>query len=485
MLSRGFHGAEHALDAVFGVRANPLRQLGGLAWAMFWVSVASGAYAYAFYDTGVELAHASVERLSASPRGFEGVVRSLHRYASDGFVLATALHGVRELAYGRFHGFRAYSWATGVPLAAIATVSGIVGYWLVWDERAQFVAVSAAEWLGALPGLGPELVRNFIAPESVSNRFFSLLAFTHIGVSLLLLLGMWAHVQRIARPRSAPHRATAAGAALALVGLALAVPALSLPPAALDRFVAVTPVDWYFLFAFPLADVLPPRGLWAAAAALLGGAIALPWLVRRPRAPIAVVNDAQCNGCGRCVEDCPYEAVVLTGAPRARETRAWVIADACAGCGLCVGACPSSNPFRGTPLLESGIELPSPTVAALRARLDDVLRRDGVAPDAIEFGCAHATPARADLRTERIVLPCVGMLPPSFVEYARRRGAREVRIDACAPGDCEFRTGADLAHERLAARAVTRDDADRLGAACARATRVAHSPLVAAVEAPR
>ena len=45
-----------------------------------------------------------------------------------------------------------------------------------------------------------EAFGNFIGGGAVSDRFFSLLIFLHIGIPLILLLGMWIHIQRISRP---------------------------------------------------------------------------------------------------------------------------------------------------------------------------------------------------------------------------------------------------------------------------------------------
>jgi hypothetical protein len=43
---------------------------------------------------------------------------------------------------------------------------------LPWDRLAQFVTVASFEWLDWLPGFGGTLIRNFIYPTSVNDRFF-------------------------------------------------------------------------------------------------------------------------------------------------------------------------------------------------------------------------------------------------------------------------------------------------------------------------
>lgn len=195
--ARGWRALDRALDRAFGSQANPMRQLGALGFHSFWIVAASGAYVYVFFDTSLDGAWRSVDALSNGQPWVGGIARSLHRYASDAFVAILLLHAAREWAYGRFRGFRWFTWLSGVPLAWLAVACGVTGYWLVWDQLAQFVAIATAEWFGVLPGVGASMVRNFAADGGMADRFFSLMAFLHIGLPLLLLLAMWVHVQRI------------------------------------------------------------------------------------------------------------------------------------------------------------------------------------------------------------------------------------------------------------------------------------------------
>jgi ferredoxin len=57
---------------------------------------------------------------------------------------------------------------------------------------------------------------------------------------------------------------------------------------------------------------------------------------------LPVVDEAQCNGCGRCVAVCPVEAMSLVSSndahdPKSRKAK--VDEDVCLGCGVCVRAC--------------------------------------------------------------------------------------------------------------------------------------------------
>ena len=406
----------------------PLRHLGALGFALFWMLAASGIYLYIRFDTSVAGAYDSIGALEW---WFGGVLRSLHRYAADAFVAVVALHLVRELLAGRCRGFRAFSWISGVPLVWLLYASGIVGYWLVWDARAQFSAQASAEWLLAL-GIGAEpMARNFLGAGQISDRLFSLFVFLHIGLPLALLAGMWVHVQRLGRPATVAPRALALGMLGMLLALALLHPVVSgarWDPALVPQGLHI---DWFVLFLHPLMYAASPVILWLAVGGATAALIALPYLARRPAAPAARVDPANCNGCGRCVVDCPYEAVTL------RARKAFVFAERCAACGICAGACPSATPFRSVAELASGIDLPDLTVDELRRRM-----RRALPAGEVLFSCEGA-------RAGGIVLRCLAMLPPAFVEYALRHGARRVRAIGCRDGECAWRIGLVLAAERF------------------------------------
>jgi ferredoxin len=122
-----------------------------------------------------------------------------------------------------------------------------------------------------------------------------------------------------------------------------------------------------------------------------------------------------------------------------------VDADRCAACGICAGACPSSVPLGGRDPLVSGIELPGRSIAALRGEVDRALAAGG----ALVFRCET-------VEGGGIAVPCVAMVPPSFVQYALRHGARDVSFEACAADDCEHRLGDRWMRERFAGQRAPR-----------------------------
>ncbi len=360
---------EHGFDAAFAAALNPLRHLGALGFLAFWLLAASGIYLYAVLDTSAAGAYRSIVDLSQQQPWLGGLLRSLHRYAADAFVILMATHLLREWLHGHYRGMRRFSWLTGVPPIVLVFVSAIGGFWLHWDRLGQYSAIATAEWIDALPLLAAPLARNFLSVNAVSDRLFSLFVFVHLGAPLLLLFALWFHIQRLTRAGIWPPRPLGLGLLLTLLALALAAPVTSHAPADLATVPQALRLDWILLFIHPLAEAGSPQLAWTLALGALGLLFALPFLAQPVPAPAAVVNAANCNGCRRCFADCPFAAITMVPHPNQKETpgrpkfpgspsggrsppgglggtqtlgkqMARVDADLCTGCGICVGACP-------------------------------------------------------------------------------------------------------------------------------------------------
>ncbi|MEZ5802042.1 MAG: cytochrome b N-terminal domain-containing protein [Rhizobiaceae bacterium] len=452
-LRRIFDVLERGAERLFTPALNPLAQIGALSFFLFWIVAVSGIYLFIFFDTGIVNAYSSVEWISGPHWYHAGVMRSFHRYASDLMVVTVAVHLLREFSLDRYRGTRWFSWFTGIPLIWFLYISGITGYWLVWDKLAQYVALVSAALLDVVPIFGEPLARNFLTPEHLSSRFFTLLVFLHIAVPLILLLGMWIHIQRISRPKVNPPRLLAVLMLAALLAVALWKPAVSQGPADLTKVPAEVGLDWFFLPLYPLAEAWGGWGLWALLFGVSTMLAAMPWLPPLRRAPAAEVDLPNCNGCNRCVEDCPYEAIRLV--PRTDDEpfpyQAEVSPDLCVSCGICMGSCPSSTPFRRQQDLKTGIDLPGQPLRAVResvAAASTELRGEG---RAMVLACAHGA-GGADM-VGVVTFPCVAMIPPSLIDYILSKDLADgVVVAGCGESTAYNRLGIDWTKQRFAGK---------------------------------
>lgn len=447
------------LQSGFGGSLNPLNHLGGLTIYFFWIVLVSGIWLFIFFRTSVEGAFGSVEYLTHQQWYAGGVMRSLHRYASDAAIVTLALHMIREFIHDRYRGKRWFSWMTGVPLLWLVIPLGITGYWLVWDQLAWYVALTSAELLDWLPVFSTSMARNFLSADVLSDRFFTLMAFLHIiGLPLFLVFGIWLHVFRINGPRINPPRPLMAGSLVALLALSLGFPAVSQGEVDMAQVPASLGLDWFYLPVYPLVALWSPGWVWLGIVGFTLLLCALPWLAPMRRKLPAEVHLDFCNGCGRCGEDCPFGAITMMprsdGKPFASE--AVVDPAICVSCGICTGACPTATPFRKQTELVPGIDLPELTAAALREEI--IEKSHGLQGDrrVIVFGCRDdprwrkAAQELSGTHTAALGLVCAGQLPPAFIDFIFSRNLADgIVLAGCIENDCQYRLGSRWTAARL------------------------------------
>ncbi len=445
-VKRIYLALESWFNLSFGNDWNPLYHLGTLSFFLFWVILVSGIYLFIPFHGSLDGAYASVEYMTHEQWYAAGIMRSLHRYASDAVVVTILLHLFKEFASGRYRGFRWFSWVTGVPSLWMVVTLGITGYWLVWDELAQYVAVGSARLMDALPIFSGAMTRNFVS-GGMTDRFFILIEFLHLlGQPLLLLFMLWLHVKHLSNVNIHPPRGLAVGTLIALLVLALYKPALSHAPADLASVPRELHLDWYYLNVYPLLEYWPAGQVWILTLSITLLLMLLPWLPPKREGPKAVVDLDHCNGCGLCFDDCPFDAITLQ--PRTDGARfeheVAVNPSLCGACGICAGSCPASNPFRmARERLRTGIDMPQFSADEMRRRTREAIGEMHGEVRILVYGCEHGLDVtrlqRDDTRGIRLI--CSGMLPPTLVEYALKQGADGVMVVGCRQNDCYFRFG--------------------------------------------
>ncbi len=454
LLRTGFEYVEDWFDIVFGAKWNPFYQLGTLGWFYYWIVVVSGIYLYIFFDTGVTHAYESLEYLTHEQWYAGGIMRSLHRYASDALVVMMGVHMLREFAMDRFRSSRWFAWFTGVPMLWFVFAAGITGYWMVWDQLAQYIAISTAELFDSLPFFGEAIARNFLTDAKVTGRFFTLMVFLHIALPLFLLFIMWIHIQRHSSPRVNPPKELAAGTFGMLLILSFVKPALSQPPADLSIIPSTVNLDWFYMPVYPLLNDVSGITVWVVLVVATVLLMMIPWMPPGKRAPVAVVNLDNCNGCSRCAADCPFSAISMEPRSDGKVYKQEPVVDAshCPSCGICVGSCPTATPFKRRIEQPAGIELPTDPMKDLKEKTIKVSEKLIGDSRIIVYGCEHSLDPEkmADTEVGVVTMPCIGMLPLAFVDFVlSKKLADGVFLTGCREGDCYFRQGIKWTEARI------------------------------------
>lgn len=439
------------LQSAFDAHESPMRYLGALTIFFCWIVLISGIWLLIFFRTSVNGAFESVKYLAEEQWYLGGIMRSLHRYASDAAIVTLLVHIVREFSRDTYRLTRWFSWVAGLPLVWIVFLFGITGYWLVWDELAQYVTITSSELLDVIPVFTDKMAANFLRDTSLSDRFFTLMAFLHlIGLPIFLVFGIWIHVFKLTRPKINPPRRLMAGTLIALLVLSVAVPAPLQQKADLSAAPQVVHLDWFYLHVYPLAQIWSPGAVWLLLIGISGLIFIAPWLPRASPQAAAVVNLDNCNGCKRCADDCPYDAIRMMPRTDGKryELEAVVDSDLCASCGICVGSCPTATPFRRQTELIPGIDLPRLTARDLKCSIDDATADR---PAVLAFACSGSDELKW-LRSHNnpcVEVVCAGQIPPSYLDYILSRDlSQRVLLAGCA-GSCRYRFGADWAEQRI------------------------------------
>ncbi|GAB1471562.1 hypothetical protein MASR2M66_24400 [Chloroflexota bacterium] len=316
---------------------NPLYHLGTLTIFMLIVLLATGVYLTAIYRPGLDVAYATVQKIDAT--WFGSLMRSVHRYASDAMILLIILHLLKMLFSDKFWGQRWLAWTSGWIMLAGVWITGTFGYWMVWDQRAQWMTEYMMQTLAGTSGL------TYTAIDIESRTFsnFVIILFLHVFLPLIGFLGIYIHGLRLSRARWWSPRWVSIQAVIGLIVLSLIKPVQLFAQADLSTLIQSVPMDAYYLGFLPVIDSWGNVIFWTLAILLGGSLVLLPWLASGRDLGPAVVTDPKCTGCNICYAECPYDAIRMVD--RDDETKYHKLAiinnDQCTGCGICVGACPT------------------------------------------------------------------------------------------------------------------------------------------------
>ncbi len=446
-LKRGWAWLEYGMNKIFTPKYNPMYWLGSICFFMTWILVATGLYLFLFYDITARGAYLSIEYLTHDQWYLGGIIRSVHRYASAGLVVATVLHTVHVFVTGRYRYWRWLAWVSGVGTIWFLIMCGLFGYIMVWDELALFITWVSALLLDNIPIFSKPI--SFAFAQMPSDFFFYIVLFIHFAIPIFLLILFMIHVVRMKNAKINPPKELMYALVAVLIVVSLIRPAVSMGPADLSRLPAVVQFDWFYMFFLPLLQMMPAYAVWLILGAVTLFLLFVPWYGKNRRRAAAVVKYENCTGCEQCVMDCPYEAVFVR--PRT-DGRNWpleavVQENRCASCGICVGACDYK-----------AIDLPFLPESEIKQRIVDISRKvkaTGEGPTMFVFMCENSNPPNICKALDShssigcMRLPCMGMVQPAMVSIPLLEGLDGVLISGCQINDCHYRFGNVWLTERV------------------------------------
>ncbi len=449
---------QELFNGLFTPSLNPLYFLGAITFLLFWILLATGVYLFLFYEMSAAGAYESVRYITEDQKYYGGIIRSLHRYASDGIVLVIAIHIIQVLFSDRFRRYRWVAWVSGVAILPVMWFEGVSGYVLVWDETAQMIAVITADIIDIFPVNVEPIQRSFLTNDSVNSLLFFVLNYLHTSIPALLLILAWIHCMRISMPLINPPRQITIVILGSLLILSIIKPAVSAPPADLSRLIGEVNIDWFFLPFYPLMYEwnISPAVAWLGGGAGFFAFTMLPWIIREPKKPAEKepafiqgpisVNLEECTGCLLCQQACPFEAIKIV--PRSDglpyEAEAIVLPSRCAECGFCLSACE----FDAVALGQWDKSSFKNYIESLFEEKGE--RVDSKRPNTIAFICERSfdqedffTEDKKRLKSNEevgvMIIPCIGVLSPAIVKYSFDAGARGILVIGCRALDCHYR----------------------------------------------
>ena len=165
---KGIHYLDRYVEKFIPVALNPFVQAGAVANVCFLIATFSGIVLLLWYSPSVHQAYESLENLKHTSHLGEWT-RSLHRYSSDLCIFFIIYHAIRVLLARTFTGPRAFAWITGIILFVVVWLIGWLGYWLVWDVRAQHVALGTMKFIDVIPIFAEPLSRSYLTDATVNS----------------------------------------------------------------------------------------------------------------------------------------------------------------------------------------------------------------------------------------------------------------------------------------------------------------------------
>ena len=154
---------------------------GGVSLFLFIIQVVTGIMLLLYYKSGEELAFESIHFIMSKVH-FGWLIRSIHSWAANLFVLAAMIH-MFSVYFGRaYRKPREITWVTGMLMFFLALGFGFSGYLLPWNELAFFATKVGTDIAGVVPFVGESILVFLRGGEDVTGATLSRFFGFHVAV---------------------------------------------------------------------------------------------------------------------------------------------------------------------------------------------------------------------------------------------------------------------------------------------------------------
>jgi quinol-cytochrome oxidoreductase complex cytochrome b subunit len=279
IIKRSWNWGENFGNKICTAKYNPLNWLGAISCFIFLILTATGIYLFLFYEISAKNAYQSIEHLTVNQWYLGGLIRSMHRYASAGLIVSMTLHTIQMFVKNRYRSWRWLTWVSGVSSIWVTIFIGLLGYTMVWDETALFIARTFTPLLDNLPFSAKPLSFAFL--KMPSNLFFRVIVFSHLVVPILLLCLFGFHTARMRNAKIVLPKELMYMLLAVFFIVSIITPATSGPPADMNMLPAKVRFDWFYMFFFPLFNIMTVPAVWGILSISTIFLFFVPWYGKR------------------------------------------------------------------------------------------------------------------------------------------------------------------------------------------------------------
>ncbi len=163
---------------------------GGVSLFLFIIQVLTGILLLLYYKGSESQAFESIQYIMSKVQ-FGWLIRSIHSWAANLFVLAAMIHMFSVLFTRAYRKPRELTWYTGMVMFFLVLAFGFSGYLLPWNELAFFATKVGTDIPDVLPLVGEPVMMFLRAGTDVTgatlSRFFGLHVAVFPGIFTVLL----------------------------------------------------------------------------------------------------------------------------------------------------------------------------------------------------------------------------------------------------------------------------------------------------------